>query len=507
MPGKWITYQQVKIYMNSRKSGNTQVLSSAKAGISERSGRNVEHKKRQSPQDKPRPWRTRQDPLAEVWTRELEPMLADSPALRAITLLGYLQNKYPGHYPESLLRTLQRRVKNWRIHKGPKQDVMFRQVHRPGVLGLSDFTQLKQATIRVAGLPFKHLLYHFRLRYSKWSSMKVVSGGESFTALAEGLQHALQQLGGAPIEHRTDSLSAAFKNLCADEKKEVTACYQALCQHYHMKPSRNNRGKGHENGAIESAHGHLKRRIEQALLLRGNNDFDTVYAYQGFIDEVVSAHNARHANALSIEKPTLQPLPEVKTMDYTQVQAVVTSSSTISVRRVTYTVPSQLQGQTLQVRLYDNRLECFCGAQSVITLKRVYAQNNRLRARSVDYRHVIHALVKKPQAFRYSQLRDELLPSEAYRRIWHYVDKTLESRAACRFITGVLHLAATSNCEAELGQKILSNITQGRPLSLPNLQATFSKSQGITSLPAVPIVQHALAQYDELINPKGVSHA
>ena len=90
MPGKWITYQQVKIYMNSRKLGNTQVLSSAKAGISGRSGRHVEHKKRQPPQGKPRPWRTRQDSLAEVWTRELEPMLADSPALRAITLLEYL---------------------------------------------------------------------------------------------------------------------------------------------------------------------------------------------------------------------------------------------------------------------------------------------------------------------------------------------------------------------------------------------------------------------------------
>ena len=118
MPGKWITYQQVKIYMDSRKLGNTQVLSSAKTGISERTGRHVEYKKRQPPQGKPRPWRTRQDPLAEVWTRELEPMLADSPALRAITLLEYLQNKYSGHYPESLLRTLQRRVKDWRIHKG-----------------------------------------------------------------------------------------------------------------------------------------------------------------------------------------------------------------------------------------------------------------------------------------------------------------------------------------------------------------------------------------------------
>ena len=139
---------------------------------------------------------------------------------------------------------------------------MFRQIHQPGLLGLSDFTQLKQTTITIAGVRFEHLLYHFRLQYSKWSNMKVVIGGESFTALAEGLQNALQQLGGAPVEHRTDSLSAAFKNLSSDETTDVTERYHALCQHYQMKPSRNNRGKGHENGSVESAHGHIKRRIE-----------------------------------------------------------------------------------------------------------------------------------------------------------------------------------------------------------------------------------------------------
>jgi hypothetical protein len=506
MPGKWITDKQVKIYMNSRQLGNTQALSSAKAGFSERTGRAVEHGKRQSAQKKHRHWRTRPDPLGEVWTSELEPMLAESPELQAITLLEYLQSKYSNEYGDNVLRTIQRRVKEWRIHKGPAQEVMFLQTHQPGMLGLSDFTQLKQTTITIAGVKFEHLLYHFRLQYSKWSNIKVVIGGESFTALAEGLQNALQQLGGAPTEHRTDSLSAAFKNLSADEANDVTERYNALCQHYQMKPSRNNRGKGHENGSVESAHGHIKRRIEQALLLRGNHDFTSVDEYQAFIDEVVSSHNQRNAKALSVEKPTLQPLPDVKTMDYTQVQAVVTSSSTIDVRRVTYTVPSQLHGQTLQVRLYDNRLECFCGCKPVITLERVYPNGKTLRARSVDYRHVVHSLVKKPQAFRYSQLRDDLLPSDDYRRIWQYADNTMEAKAACRFITGVLHLAATHDCEAKLAQLILMDIAKGRALSLSALQATFAENKDTRTLPIVNVVQHALHQYDELLTPMEVCH-
>ena len=506
MPGKWITEQQVKIYMKSRQLGNNQHLSSAKAGISERTGRDIEHGKRQAPQHKERHWRTRPDPLADVWSSELELMLAQSPGLQAITLLEYLQSKYPGEYGDSVLRTLQRRVKEWRVLKGPAQEVMFRQVHQPGKLGLLDFTQLKQTTITIAGVPFEHLLYHFRLQYSKWSSMKVVLGGESFSALAEGLQNALGQLGGAPAEHRTDSLSAAFKNLSADEATDVTERYNALCEHYQMKPSRNNRGKGHENGSVESAHGHIKRRIEQALLLRGNPDFASVDEYQAFIDDVVTSHNQRNAKALSIEKSTLQPLPEVKTMDYTQVQAVVTSSSTIDVRRVTYTVPSQLQGQTLQIRLYDDRLECFCGCKPVVTLRRVYPKGKTLRARSVDYRHVVHSLVKKPQAFRYSQLRDDLLPSDDYRRIWQYVDNTMDAKAACRFITGVLHLAATADCEVELAQRILVNMEQGVSLSLSSLQAKFSESKDTPTLPVVNVVQHALHQYDALLTPKDVHH-
>ncbi|XP_065065419.1 uncharacterized protein y4jA/y4nE/y4sE-like [Rhopilema esculentum] len=338
------------------------------------------------------------------------------------------------------------------------------------------------------------------------SRVKVVIGGESFTALSEGLQNALQQLGGAPAQHRTDSLSAAFKNLSADEVTDVTERYAALCQHYQMKPSRNNRGKGHENGGVESAHGYIKRRIEQALLLRGGCDFANVDEYQEFIDAAVTSHNQRNAKALSVEKPTLLPLAEVRTMGYTQVQAVVTSSSTIDVRRVTYTVPSQLQSCTLQVRLYDNRLECFCGCKHVITLQRVHPKGKALRARNVDYRHVIHSLVKKPQAFRYSQLRDDLLPNDNYKRIWQYADNKMDAKAACRFITGVLHLAAKHDCESQLAQMILADMDQGNSLSLSTLQAKFDKKNTPTIVPMVNVVQHALNQYDELLNPMEVYH-
>jgi hypothetical protein len=72
-----------------------------------------------------------------------------------------------------------------------------------------------------------------------------------------------------PVEHRSDSLSAAFRNLDDDARVDQTRRYEALCAHYEMTPTRNNTGVAHENGAVESQHGHLKRGVTQALLLRG----------------------------------------------------------------------------------------------------------------------------------------------------------------------------------------------------------------------------------------------
>jgi hypothetical protein len=177
-----------------------------------------------------------------VWEAELVPRLEETPALQPITLLEWLQARDPERYPDSLCRTLQRRVKAWRARHGPDREVMFRQRHEPGQRGLSDFTQLKGLAITVGGKPFCHRLYHFRLAYSGWCDVMVVRGGESFTALAEGLQRALTRLGGVPSEHRTDSLSAAFKNLTAVEQEDLTARYAALCAHYGMVPSRNHPG-------------------------------------------------------------------------------------------------------------------------------------------------------------------------------------------------------------------------------------------------------------------------
>ncbi|MEE8058198.1 MAG: IS21 family transposase [Pseudomonadales bacterium] len=223
---------QVTLYMNNRKQGKSQVEAAARTGISERTARRIDTQKHTSQHPgTPQPYSSRKDPLADVWERELKPKLEQQPGLLPITLFEYLQDKYPGQY-DKVHRTLQRRIKQWHALYGSDQEAIFRQQQQPGQQALVDFTVLKGVVILIAGVVLNCRLFHFRLAYSKWSYLKVVQGGESYTALAEGTAESLRRLGAIPHELRTDSLSAAFRNLTTDEVADITQRYQAFCSHY-----------------------------------------------------------------------------------------------------------------------------------------------------------------------------------------------------------------------------------------------------------------------------------
>jgi hypothetical protein len=311
--------------------------------------------------------------------------------------------------------------------------------------------------VTIAGEELEHRLYHFRLAYSGWSHVKVVLGGESYSALAEGLQEALWRLGGAPLEHRTDSLSAAYKNLSSDAQADLTERYTQLCAHYGMTATRNNRGVSHENGAVESPHGHIKRRIAQALLLRDSVDFASLQDYRQWLDALLVRFNRRCSEALAIERAQLKPCHGGAPATTASRSSSVTTFATIDVKRVLYSVPARLVGERLRLHVFDDRIEAFVGAALALTLPRVYSVNHE-RARRIDYRHLIGVLARKPQAFRYSQLRDDLLPNATYRTIWQHLDSHLEARAACKRIVGILALAARADCEQALGAYLLERI-------------------------------------------------
>ena len=496
MSGTRITDQQVRLYMNKRKH-HPQEVAAAKAGISVRTARRIERDATLPSQKPRRSWRTRPDPFADVWDREIVPLLRNAPHLMGITVLRKLQEDHPGHYPDSMRRTLERRIHQWRALEGPSQEIFFPQEHQPGMRGLSDFTDMSKLCVTIGGAPFSHRLYHFVLAYSGWEHAEPVLGGESFSALACGLQNALWTLGGAPAEHRSDSLSAAFRNLDRDVAEDQTGRYEALCQHYKMAATRNNPGLAHENGAIESQHGHLKRAVGQALMLRGSADFDNLDAYRDWIANLVGCRNARRDKLVGIERAQLQALPPRRTTDHDEASVVVTSSSGFTLRRVFYTVPSQLIGYRLKLRIYDDRLECFLGQSRVLTLPRGRAPTDGRRIQVVDYRHIIHSLRRKPMALLNLVYRDALFPRSAYRAAWERLLAQGNARAACRTMVGLLALAHDRSCEAELATALAGQLEDGGLPDLTTLRARFAPIA--TTVPDIVVSLPPIASYDVLL--------
>lgn len=509
MAGKHIREPQVKLYMKYRtESQLSQEASSAKLGISSRSGRRIEKGKHHAQQSKKmREYKTRTSPLNEVWESDLVPLLEKTPTLQAKTLFLHLERKHQDDsglpiYKPSILRTLQRRVALWKALNGLGKEVMFPQTHIPGQQALSDFTHFNNEEIWIGGKPFKHMFYHFRLVYSKWSYLKVISGGESFQALSEGLQEALYHLGGSPFEHRTDSLSAAFKNLHPSTHSDLTESYEALCAYFQMNPTRNNKGKKHENGSVESSHGHLKNRIAQELLLRGNAHFESISDYQTWIHQIVGAYNRRHVQHFEIEKKSLKALPKNKTIDYEVKSVKVSVLSVLTVKRMIYSVPSRLSGHTLTLHIYQHKIDCYLGSSFVLSLDRRYQEAHK-SSYVIDYRHLIHSLIKKPGAFRYCKYRNEILPNETYRIIWKYIDENEEKNTSPKKICRILKLAADYDCEVELGLHLLDLIKAEKALDIEMIESRFNRSN--PPLPQVDFQQHSLCHYDVFISPNFVS--
>lgn len=324
--------------------------------------------------------------------------------------------------------------------------------------------------------------------------MHIVQGGESYSALADGLQSALHTLGGAPKEHRTDSLSAGYVN--TTEKQRLTDDYPALCKHYGLRPTTNNVGVSHENGAIEAPQGSLKRRIDQAIKCRGSNDFPTLRAYREFIARIVDKLNKRCKGRLAEEQKKLTALPRHRFIDYVELTVKVTTSSTISVKRTLYTVPSRLIGENLRIHLYPNRLECFVGQTRVIKLPRIYPATPTGRARRIDYGHIIHSLAAKPQAFRFSQFRDEILPNTRYRQLWQQAQQQFTPQQACKWRVAVLRFAYDYDCESTLAAELMQQAEQGALPDLKSIQATYLQH---ATPPPIPVRQHRAADYGQLL--------
>src|SRR5580704_6565105 len=133
--------------------------------------------------------------------------------------------------------------------------------------------------VTINGEPFAHLVYLFVLTYSNWEHVTLCFS-ESFESFCDGFQNAVWALGAVPAEHRSDRMTLAVR---ASGSAFFTRRYQAVMDHYGIRPQAINAGKGHENGDAEQSHNQFKKAVKQALLLRGSADFPSREAYVAFL--------------------------------------------------------------------------------------------------------------------------------------------------------------------------------------------------------------------------------
>ena len=465
-------------------------VASARAGLDEKTARKYLRNGKLPSECRPdRTWRTRPDPFDEVWP-SLAELLASNPGLESKTLFGHLQREHRGRFQDGQLRTLQRRVKQWRAVEGPSREVYFDQVHEPGKLCQSDFTHMSSLGVRIGGEAFDHLIYHFVLTYSNWET-GTICFSESFESLSQGLQNALWELGGIPLCHQSDRMSAAVHQM--DHPEEFTRKYKGLLDHYGLKGRKIQTGKANENGDVEQSHYRFKRAVDQALMLRGSRDFADRDEYARFLADLFSQLNAGRRHRLSEEVKVLGSLPAVRLPAVRRVRSRVRRGSTIRVLRNVYSVPSRLIGEEVEARVGTEEIEVWYGQRKV-------AQFPRLRGggkHRIDYRHIIEWLVRKPGAFGNYRYREELFPSSRFRMVYDHLQDR-QGAGGTREYLKILYLSATES-ETQVDDALRVLLESGDAIIAQKIGAMLATGKRGCPVTEVAIDAVDLTLYDRLL--------
>ena len=406
--------------------------------------------------------------------------------LSAPTILEWLDERHPGRFGRSQLRTLQRRIRDHRALNGPDREVYFEQEHPPGREAQVDFTHCGELGVTIGGETFRHLLFHLVLSHSGWSYAQVCFG-ETFGVLVKGLQGALWELGGVPRVVRTDNLSAATHELRDSGGRAMNARYEAVLAHYGVEHTRTNPRSSHENGVVEQGHRRLKNAIDQALILRGSRDFESEEEYREFVRGVVDRRNRLVGSRLKRERHHLRPLPPAPVPEYANHRVRVRRWSTIRVSNRTYSVPSRLIGMEVDVRLYSDHIEVYYKDHLVERMDRIHGAGEA----RVDYRHIIGSLVRKPGAFARYRFREQMFPTRTFRVAYDALRRWRGERADVEYVR-ILHLAATtmeSKVDRTLGSLLESGLHFGyamvrrlsalAPPPIPDLKLAGSVDLGV----------------------------
>ena len=450
----------------------------------------------------PRNYRTRKDPLADYWS-EVETLLENDSQLKPFAILEWLKQKYnkPGNDPvvtDSIRRTLERRVGRWKLDNGVEQDVKFPQVHHPGDVIAFDFVVMDSLGVTIEGRRFDHMLFHAVFTYSNWEYVHLCHS-ESFEALSTGLQDALHHGGGVPRRVRSDSLSAAVNNLSND--KEFASQYKDLLSHYGVRGHRINVRKPHENGDVESSHGHLKTAVDQALRLRGNRDFTSAHDLMAFIEQVVARRNALRAVAFREECAALEPLPRQRLSTFTVVPLTVKPDCILRIKRNAYSVSSKYIGLKVEVRIQQDHLELWYRNECLERMPRVFGNGKE----AIDFRHVIDSLVRKPGAFLNYKYVNHMYPTTRFRMAYDQLVKSEGEKSGVKQYLKILYAAKHEGLDI-VDDVLRWFLSKGKPITASDVETTVTSRQQIPGPTDVNVEPPSLDAFDSLLQHKEAYH-
>jgi len=488
------TDAQVRLLMRERTKGRSQQQAAVKANLKSRKTVSKYEGLGQLPSElkKPRQHRTRADPFAEDWP-EIERMLETAPELQAKTLFEWLTEKEPGKYQEGQLRSLQRRVADWRALNQDKVAVLD-QDHQPGVAIQTDGTWLTELAVTIGGRAFKHVLIHSVLPYSNWE-WGAIAQSESLLALQRSLSSSLLKLGHVPEYHQTDNSSAATSRVSGGQAGErgYNDSYLALLNHFGLKPRTIALGQPEQNGDVESSHGGLKQALQQHLLLRGSRDFDSLADYEAFVGQIMNRRNQQRSQRLAQELAVMKPLTAGPLQPYQEVRVKVNRNSLIRVQANLYSVPTHLIDQQVSVRIYEWHLEVYYRQIQVERMARLVGNNKH----AINYRHVIDSLLRKPGGFRDYRYREEMFPRLVFRQAWDQLNQWYAPRQADLVYLRILRLAART-LECDVADALHWLLTNASHWDETDVEQLIGVRQAV-SVPQLSPLVIDLKPYDQLL--------
>lgn len=190
----------------------------------------------------------------------------------------------------------------------------------------------------------------------------------------------------------------------------------------------------------------------------------------------------------------MRELPERRLEEYALAQSRVTANSTITVRHNTYSVPSQLIREKVDLRVYAERIEVWYAGTKIEGVPRLRGEGKH----SINYRHIIDSLVRKPGAFAGYKYRSDMFPSTVFRVGYDSLVEHHPSTADRQYVR-ILYLAATEGQE-RVEEALRHLIRVGGTVTEENVEELARAAKETPSPWNIQVDPVALSDYDALLH-------